>query len=339
MTQFSINRLRSTFLTNPIRVRTVWPTPEAQLQKGIFMRNYLLAAVAVAAIASPAMARDGAGYVGVEGGILFPRHSNFNTAATRSTTAVTTNCFIPTTLPATTTCGPVPAGVTPPAAPTFSSTGIVSGGGFNADYKRGVDLDAIVGYDFGMFRLEGELGYKRTRARDYTANAVFLTAVNNPLGFTTPVYTTTPYTNASSQFNFNDRTTVLSGMVNGLLDFSVDPSVRAYLGGGVGRARVKTFGDRDSAWAWQFIAGLATAISPNVDLGLKYRYFQTGKLHFNNSNVGPFTGTTSVNSAVPVGTPNALTGGTVFTNTTYNTTYGFSDSGKFRSHSLLASLI
>jgi hypothetical protein len=34
------------------------------------MRKYLLAAVAAAAITSPAMARDGAGYVGVDLGAL-----------------------------------------------------------------------------------------------------------------------------------------------------------------------------------------------------------------------------------------------------------------------------
>ena len=37
------------------------------------MRKYLFAAAAVAAIASPAAARDGSGYVGIEGGILFPK--------------------------------------------------------------------------------------------------------------------------------------------------------------------------------------------------------------------------------------------------------------------------
>jgi hypothetical protein len=46
----------------------------ATTSKGFYlMRKYLLAAVAAAAIASPAMARDGSGYVGIEGGILFPK--------------------------------------------------------------------------------------------------------------------------------------------------------------------------------------------------------------------------------------------------------------------------
>ena len=38
------------------------------------MRKYLLAATAVAAVvATPAMARDGSVYAGIEGGVLFPK--------------------------------------------------------------------------------------------------------------------------------------------------------------------------------------------------------------------------------------------------------------------------
>ena len=37
------------------------------------MRKLLLAAAATVAIAAPAAARDGSGYVGIEGGILFPK--------------------------------------------------------------------------------------------------------------------------------------------------------------------------------------------------------------------------------------------------------------------------
>ena len=54
------------------------------------MRNYLLAAAAVAAIATPAMARDGAGYIGIEGGIIAPRDSNYDLNGTTTRTRVTT---------------------------------------------------------------------------------------------------------------------------------------------------------------------------------------------------------------------------------------------------------
>ena len=32
--------------------------------------------------------------------------------------------------------------------------------------KTGYDVDLIGGYDFGMFRLEGELGYKRAKLKN-----------------------------------------------------------------------------------------------------------------------------------------------------------------------------
>ena len=42
------------------------------------MRNFLLAAVATAAIASPAMARDGSPYVGVDVGVMAPKDTSIN---------------------------------------------------------------------------------------------------------------------------------------------------------------------------------------------------------------------------------------------------------------------
>src|SRR6185312_10815876 len=62
------------------------PTPWAQPQRlqwvartflpakeGLSMRKLLLASAATLAIATPAAARDGSGYIGIEGGILFPQ--------------------------------------------------------------------------------------------------------------------------------------------------------------------------------------------------------------------------------------------------------------------------
>ena len=34
-----------------------------------------------------------------------------------------------------------------------------------AKLKTGYDVDVIGGYDFGMFRLEGELGYKHVKIK------------------------------------------------------------------------------------------------------------------------------------------------------------------------------
>ena len=246
--------------------------------------SFLAVAVAAAAIGSPAIARDGAGYVGLEGGILFPRVMKYGVNALRVQSVPTGNGLL---------------------GQTVTTTNNGYGSGFVADYKKGVDVDAIAGYDFGMFRLEGELGYKRTRNRNFTVSPTLLAAINTP-----------PFSGiTSSNFNFGDRTRVMSAMLNGLIDHDIASGFRIYGGGGAGRARVKTLGQRDNAWAYQLIAGVSTAISPNIDLGLKYRYFQTSRLHF--ANGAAFT--------------NAATGAT--------STSTFAETGKFRSHSLLASLI
>jgi opacity protein-like surface antigen len=218
------------------------------------MRNILLAAVAVATLATPAMARDGSPYVGIEGGLMIVE--DFDSDVTVRNGAVTTR---------------------------YDDA-------FSVDFKRGIDVDAIAGYDFGMFRLEGELGYKRARADE--------------------VLVTAPVSSGLTSYDINDRASVLSLMGNAMLDFTdEDSGWSGYVGGGVGRARVKFAGDRDSAFAYQAIAGVRKAVTDNVELGLKYRYFNTRRLNFDDS----------------------FTSGT--------TTLGVNNSGKMRTHSLLASLI
>ena len=221
------------------------------------MRKFLLAAVAAAAIASPAMARDGSPYVGIEGGFMIVEDIESDVVTRRG--ALTTS--------------------------------IVDA--YKIDFKPGIDVDALAGYDFGMFRVEGELGYKRASIDDVRLS----TALGANLGVT------------DANFDFDSRGTVLSLMANGLVDFGDDDGWAGYIGGGVGRARVKLAGDRDSAFAYQGIAGVRRAITPNIDLGLKYRYFRTASLRFNDDFVGT-AGTTNIDARA-----------------------------KVRSHSLLASLI
>ena len=242
------------------------------------MRKYLLAAVAAAAFATPALAADGSGYVGIEGGVLFPKKQHIDANIDFTNPAVTDV--------------------------TFNNVARIKN-------KTGYDVDAIAGYDFGMFRLEGELGYKRAKLKNITVENAFLTDINTPSGNT---FGTTTFDLGGH------HTSVLSAMANALVDFGGQGSIGGYAGGGFGRARVKELGDSDSAWAWQLIAGVYMPVSSNIDVGLKYRYFRTGKLNFNDEVAFSPVGTTC-------GTV-ACTGGTAFFNT----------GGHFSSHSLLASL-
>ena len=167
--------------------------------------------------------------------------------------------------------------------------------GIVINHKTGLDGDLIGGYDFGFLRAEAEIGYKRAGLKD--------------------VRTSAGVTNPSGDFRANGHASALSSMANLLLDFGDDNGWNGYVGGGAGVARVKYdvsvpslgsgVSDRDSRFAWQAIAGVRKAISPNMDIGLKYRYFTVNKLRFNDT--------------VVTGVEN------------YN--------GRFRSHSLLASLI
>ena len=236
------------------------------------MRKYLLAAAAAAVFATPAMARDGSGYVGIEGGALFPKNQHVN---------ATVN-------------------FTDPLVTDIADTRVAT-----VKHKTGYDVDLIGGYDFGMFRLEGELGYKRSSLKSARFNDAFLTTFNAGAG--------TSFT--GGDFDLDGHTSVLSGMVNALLDFGGDTGIGGSVGGGFGRARVKELGDSDSAWAWQLIAGVRAPVSDNIDVGLKYRYFRTGRLNFDDT-LG-FTG---------VGTGS---GGTAF----------FDTDDHYSSHSILASLV
>src|SRR5918998_771613 len=231
------------------------------------MRNYLLAAVAVAAIASPAAARDGAGYIGIEGGLLFLKDMDTDLDATFTQSGQTPAAGTQSPTAGTGLVGAL--GLTAPAA---------IGGGFEFDLDRGYDLDAIAGYDFGVFRLEAELGWKRADVDAFDLDGGFATAVAaglNPTGTTG-----TAFDLDDEDFDLSDRVDVLSLMGNALADFGGD-DVGFYAGGGFGRARVRMLGENDNAWALQAIAGVRAAISDNIEIGLKYRYFRTGKLDFN----------------------------------------------------------
>ncbi|MDB5686849.1 MAG: outer membrane protein OmpA, partial [Rhizorhabdus sp.] len=191
----------------------------------------LLAVLASTAMAAPAFAKDGAWYVGVEGGGMILEDLKFDIAGATTGTA-------------------------------------------KADSKTGFDVDGIVGYDFGAFRLEGEVAYKRNRVTSYSTTL----ARTLPAGGTGVGAPPGTYADASG------KNSALSFMVNGLLDFGADDGISGYIGGGAGVARVKLSGynisttdfldDSDSRFAYQAIAGVRFPVTTNVDLGVKYRYFR-----------------------------------------------------------------
>jgi opacity protein-like surface antigen len=144
-------------------------------------------------------------------------------------------------------------------------------------YKTGYDAALVGGYDFGRFSLEAEAGYKHTGLDHVHFPASTVDAVSTLAGLDIP-----------SDVALDGRARVFSGMVNGLVNFG-SPGFRLSAGGGVGLADVRYSGAglsaSDTKFAWQLLAGLYVPVSDNIDLGVKYRYFRTGKLKFSDSGV------------------------------------------------------
>ena len=191
------------------------------------MTRYLLAATALAtglaAMASPAVARDRSAYVGLEAGALFVKDTDVD----------------------------------------FDDEQIFDED-FSIEHKMGIDGDLIAGYDFGMFRAEAELGYKRSEHDEYSDDSV--------------------------GFDADGRTSVYSLMANAMIDVGQDEGISFYAGGGIGYAQITHVLEdnddtdgfrlqlRDRGFAWQAIAGVRMVVSQYFDVGLKYRYFDGGNV-------------------------------------------------------------
>jgi opacity protein-like surface antigen len=189
-------------------------------------------AIVASAASTPALARDGVGYVGIDGGLMKVEDLQFD----------------------------------------FEDDDSSVDDLFSVDVKTGFDVALVGGHDFGLIRVEGEVGYKRASLDKVRVDQSVIPA---------------------SELDADGRARVLSGMVNLLLDFGDDNGLSGFVGGGAGIARVKVRGDlsgtgtggiglsdlgfsgSDRGLAWQGIAGVRAAVTDNIDLGLKYRFFNT----------------------------------------------------------------
>jgi opacity protein-like surface antigen len=117
-----------------------------------------------------------------------------------------------------------------------------------------------------MVRAEAEFGYKRLTVKDFDL-------ANDLIGGG----------DFSNGLDLSGSATVWSLMGNALLDFGGNEGVGGYVGVGIGPAHGKYRGESGTALAWQILAGVRMPVSSNVDLGLKYRYFNSQKLKFTDS--------------------------------------------------------
>jgi opacity protein-like surface antigen len=197
-------------------------------------------ALATTILATSAMARDGSMYAGIEGGVAFGDSLTVDYDADGD--------------------GDIEDG----------ERSLV-----DLDTDMGWDFDAILGYDFGGFRIEGEAGYKKLDISEVESDAGFDLDPDTPA--------------VDTAFGVDGDVTVKSLMLNALADFGADGGTQFYAGGGVGYGWVDLEGeiedvagpfvdDSDGGFAWQGIAGVRVPLSPSTDIGLKYRYFNVENL-------------------------------------------------------------
>lgn len=139
------------------------------------------------------------------------------------------------------------------------------------DFKDGAGFAGIFGYDYGHWRLEGDIG-KHYHKADYfdVVNAA-------GLGFGT--------SDAAS-----GKSNLTHYMLNAVYDFNEsrnDTKIEPFVGGGVGLANINWsdfrsvndtqafLNDSDTVFAYQAFAGLRVPVSEAVDIALKYRYMGT----------------------------------------------------------------
>jgi OmpA-OmpF porin, OOP family len=216
-----------------------------------------LATTALTLAATPALARDDSWYIGAEAG-----------------GTIISNADIDVT----------------------NSAGVFTNNAYSINTEPGFDVGGILGYDFGWFRLEADVSYRRAE----------VTTIEQNLGSILPIAGTVTGTSVNynpggpngsppgNPFQWNGAQgsmRILAFMANGLLDFGDDDGFQGYIGGGVGIARTSFDGirvtdaapvitdDSDSGFAWQLVAGVRYPLSRNFDIGVKYRFF-------NQDNVG-----------------------------------------------------
>ena len=139
------------------------------------------------------------------------------------------------------------------------------------EYNTGFDIDGFFGYDFGMFKAEIEGGFKHSNFDAIDPSTEWVNFLQSQL----PGVIIDP-----SDIDLDDGIDIISVMGNGYVDFGRDEGFGGYIGGGLGYGWAKAYGESNGSFAWQIVAGARYPITPDIDIGLKYKYFDMSSLDF-----------------------------------------------------------
>jgi len=198
------------------------------------MRKLAIALATTAAlIASPALARDGAVYIGAEFGASKANDSSLDVNGVEDVVSVDYEFEMP-----------------------WKGLG-----------NTGWDGGLLLGYDFGGFRLEAEASKKSHNIEQYSSTIAFPggAPAGTRLGVG-DVDVTSFMLNAMGDFGNDDGLSFFVGAGAGYAKVDFD-------GFGAFANQPAFLDDSDGGLAWQAFAGLRQALSDTVDMHLKYRYF------------------------------------------------------------------
>ena len=132
---------------------------------------------------------------------------------------------------------------------------------FRADHETGYEIAIVAGYDFGKFRIEGDVSYSDVGTPSITDNTADVTI---PTG---------------------GQIKTFSVLANALVDFGSENGLQFSAGGGIGVMSLDNFAtvdtpggplaiadDNDSSFAWQLIGEVRYPVSNTLDLGVRYRF-------------------------------------------------------------------
>ncbi|NTU58645.1 MAG: porin family protein [Chlorobiaceae bacterium] len=150
-------------------------------------------------------------------------------------------------------------------------------------FNTGSILNGAVGYDFGVFRAEGEICFQNNGVNRFSGTIDENTSMPYPPFHSS--YNATYNTDVSE----NDISeTVVSYMLNGYVDIDLHSRrITPYVMGGLGNAAVKreyrTASHEDNVFAWQVGTGVAVKVADKSTVDIGYRYFKANNLYFNDS--------------------------------------------------------
>jgi opacity protein-like surface antigen len=232
------------------------------------MRKILLpAALAASALSAPAHAADRGFYAGIEGGLWLVEDIKADSEGDS-----------------------IPDFPFPPVL--TAAVAVPGGDGIAADLKTGFDIGAIAGYDWGWVRTEGEISFKRANFDQV--------AIGDDLFF-------------SGKHDADGYVQSFSVMANVLADVPLGAGFNLTAGPGIGWGRLvvhakadienngttaKLNDETDSGLLWQLTGGIRKSVTSKIDVGIKYRYINTGKRKYDSGFFGDVEGRLKTHSVL-----------------------------------------